>query len=261
MDLGLTGKRALVSGASRGIGRAIALALAELGAELTVLARREELLEALLPELVELGAPLARAVAVDLSDNAALGENIAAVIEQRGPIHILINNTGGPPSGPLVDAPIGALELAFRQHVLAAHTLTQLVLPGMKDADYGRIVNILSTSVREPIPNLGVSNTIRGAMASWAKSLSQELPPGVTINNVLPGYTDTDRLSALRDATAARQGKSAGEVGKAWLASIPEGRLGEPREIAGVVAFLVSEAGAYVRGSSIAVDGGRIRSL
>lgn len=260
-SLNLNGLHALICGASSGIGRAIALSLAELGAEITALARREALLEALLPELVEAGAPLARAIVADLADTGDLREKVSGLIAERGAVHILINNTGGPPGGPLLDAPAAALELAFRQHVIAAHTLTQLALPGMKDADYGRIINILSTSVREPIPNLGVSNTIRGAMASWAKSLAQELPPNVTINNVLPGYTDTDRLSALREATAQRQGVSADAVGKAWLSSIPEGRLAEPGEIANVVAFLASEAGAYIRGSSIAVDGGRLRSL
>lgn len=260
-NLNLNGLHALVCGASSGIGRAIALSLAELGAEITALARREALLEALLPDLVEAGAPLARAIVADLSDTADLRDKVTALIAESGPVHILINNTGGPPGGPLLQSPAAALELAFRQHVVAAHTLTQLALPGMVDADYGRIINILSTSVREPIPNLGVSNTIRGAMASWAKTLAMELPPGVTINNVLPGYTDTDRLSALREASAARQGVSAESVGQAWLAAIPEGRLGEPQELAGLVAFLASESGAYIRGTSIPVDGGRLRSL
>lgn len=145
--------------------------------------------------------------------------------------------------------------------MLAPHLLVGLLLPGMRAAGYGRILNVLSTSVREPIPNLGVSNTIRGAVASWAKTLSMELPPGVTINNVLPGYTDTERLGELGAAISARTGKSGEQVRADWVATIPEGRLAEPEELGAVLAFLASPEASYIRGVSLPVDGGRLKSI
>ncbi|MCW8140292.1 MAG: SDR family oxidoreductase, partial [Planctomycetota bacterium] len=154
-----------------------------------------------------------------------------------------------------------ALLEAFGRHVLGAHLLVRLVLPGMRAAGYGRIVNVVSTSVREPIPNLGVSNTVRAAVAAWAKTLSKELPPGVTINTVLPGYTDTERLASLAEGAAARTGKAVEDVRKGWLATIPEGRLGRPEELGAVIAFLASPAAAYVRGVALPVDGGRLNGI
>ncbi|MDP6934174.1 MAG: SDR family NAD(P)-dependent oxidoreductase, partial [Myxococcota bacterium] len=200
MDVSLRGRRALVCGASAGIGRAVALCLAEQGAEICALARRADRLEALLPELLSAGAPAAHAIVADLDDRPALASAVQAHLDAHGPVHILVNNTGGPPGGPLLEAGEEAFLQGFGRHVLASHRLVLLVLPGMREAGYGRIVNVISTSVREPIPNLGVSNTIRGAMASWAKTLSRELPPGLTINNVLPGFTDTERLALLDQA-------------------------------------------------------------
>ncbi len=241
MNLDLKGRHALVCGGSKGIGRATAQALLALGATVTPLSRSEGLV-------------------ADLDDHADLLPKLRALVAER-PVHILINNTGGPKGGPLLDAPGEELAHAFARHVLSAHELTRICLPGMREAGFGRIVNVLSTSVREPIPNLGVSNTIRGAMASWAKSLSGELPPGVTINNVLPGFTDTDRLSSLKLARAAREGVSPEQVHAAWLAQTPEGRLGQPEELAAAVAFLCSPAGAFIRGVSLPVDGGRLRSI
>lgn len=257
----LQGRHALVCGASRGIGRATALALAELGASVSLLARSRPHLEAVAEQALLRGAPTARVVVADLDDPQGLGASVRLHLDEAGPVHILVNNTGGPPGGPLVAADVDALSAAFRRHVMAAHLLVQAVLPGMTEAGYGRIVNVLSTSVREPIDQLGVSNTIRAAMAGWAKSLSRELPPGVTINNVLPGFTDTQRLSALADARAARSGQTAEEVREAWLQGVPEGRLGRPEELGAVVAFLASPAAAYVRGVSLPVDGGRLRSI
>ena len=180
---------------------------------------------------------------------------------QDGPIHILINNSGGPKGGPLLNAEVSEFELAFNRHVLCAHRFAQLLVPQMQTQGYGRIVNIISTSVYEPIPNLGVSNTIRGAMASWAKSLSRELPPGITINNVLPGFTDTERLSSLKAGRAIAAGITTDDVHRAWLAQVPEGRLAKPQETAEAVAWLVSPKSAYIRGVSLAVDGGRLRSI
>lgn len=256
----LAGKRALVCGASQGIGRASALALAAAGAEVLALARRAEAREALLPELEAAGAPRARALTVDLEDLAGLAAAVDGALAD-GPIHVLINNTGGPPAGPLLEAQPADFERAFLRHVLASHTLAQRLVPGMTAAGYGRIINIISTSVRQPIPNLGVSNTIRGAMASWAKTLSRELPPGVTVNSVLPGFTDTPRLSSLKQSLATKRGGSEAEVEAAWLASVPEGRVGRPAELAAAVAFLASPAGSYVRGVCLPVDGGRLTSI
>jgi 3-oxoacyl-[acyl-carrier protein] reductase len=257
----LDGLHALVCGASSGIGRAVALALAERGAAVTVLARSEDKLLALLPQLDAAGSSAARAVVADLDDRAGLCDQIASLLAEVGTVHILVNNAGGPPSGPILEATESDFLSAFARHVLASHLLTRLLLPGMRSADYGRILNIVSTSVKEPIPNLGVSNTIRAAIASWAKSVARELPPGVTINNLLPGFTDTERLESLGRGQAERRGISVEEVRAGWLAQIPEGRLGRPEELAAVAAFLVSPAASYVRGQSIAVDGGRLRGI
>ena len=256
----LAGRRALVCGASRGIGRATALALAAAGAEVTALARTEDALESLVGE-IEAAGGTARALAADLDERDALRTAIAGLLSATGDHHILINNTGGPKGGPLVAAAEEELSVAFGRHVLASHALVQALLPGMTEAGYGRIVNVVSTSVREPIPNLGVSNTIRGAMASWAKSLSRELPPGVTINNVLPGFTDTDRLGQLAQARALREDGSVDGVYTAWIGQVPEGRLARPEETAAAIAWLCSPAAAYIRGVSLPVDGGRLRSI
>jgi 3-oxoacyl-[acyl-carrier protein] reductase len=257
----LSGRSALVCGASAGIGRATALALARRGASVAVLARREERLVALLPELIEAGAEKAVAVVADLDERDALAEKLLVLLADFGAINILVNNTGGPPAGPLLEATEDAFLTAFSRHVLAAHRMVQLLVPGMIESDYGRIINVVSTSVREPIPNLGVSNTTRGAMASWAKSLSRELPTGVTINNVLPGFTNTERLDGLRTAVSKRTGKTEVEVQAGWMAQVPEGRLIQPQETAETIAFLASPAGGAIRGVSLAVDGGRLRSI
>lgn len=261
MNTSLAGRHALVCGASAGIGRAAALALAGLGASVTALARSREKLSALLPALREAGAPEAWALEADLDDRPALERAVTEHLKRHGDVHVLVNNTGGPKAGPLLDAAEDALLEAFGRHVLAAHRLVRLVLPGMRAADYGRIVNVVSTSVREPIPNLGVSNTVRAAVAAWAKTLSKELPPGVTINTVLPGYTDTERLSSLAEGTAERTGKTADDVRAGWLANIPERRIGRPEELGAVIAFLASPAASYVRGVTLPVDGGRLNGI
>ena len=257
----LDGLHALVCGASAGIGRAVALAFARQGAAVTVLARSEDKLLELLPELEASGATASRALIADLDDRPALCDQVSSLLAEAGDIQILVNNAGGPPGGPILEARESDFLSAFGRHVLSAHLLTGLLLPGMKASSYGRILNIVSTSVKEPIPNLGVSNTTRGAMASWAKSVSRELPSGVTINNLLPGFTDTERLSALGRGQAERRGVTMDEVRAGWLAQIPEGRLGRPDELAAMAAFLASPAGSYIRGQSIAVDGGRLRGI
>lgn len=256
--MSLKGKRALVCGASAGIGRAVAVSLAADGAEVIVLARRAERLSELCAEITEHGG---RAVPLvcDLDHREALVGSLSPLLNE--PIHILINNAGGPKGGPILEASAEAFLEAFNRHILASHTLTQALLPGMIASGYGRIINIISTSVYEPIPNLGVSNTTRGAMAAWAKSVSRELPPGITINNVLPGFTDTERLESLRSGRAERSGTTPSAVLGAWLAQVPEGRLAQPNETAAAVAFLASPAAAYIRGVSLPVDGGRLRSI
>ncbi len=257
----LDGLHALVCGASAGIGRSAAMAMAAAGAELTVLARSKAKLQALLPSLHEAGSPRARILVADLDDRPALDLTVRRLVEAQGPVQVLVNNTGGPPPSPLLDADESAFLAAFGRHVLASHLLVKALLPGMQASGYGRIVNVISLSVREPIPTLGVSNTIRGAMAAWAKTLSLELPPGITVNNVLPGYTDTERLGELGRAVASSRGTDPEQVRADWCALVPEGRLGEPAELGAVIAFLASPAAAYLRGTSIPVDGGRLRCV
>lgn len=260
MDLSLKGRHALVCGASRGIGRAAAVALAGLGCEVTALARSADKLDKTVSVLREVGCARARKLVVDLDDRAGLREAVGALVAES-PVHILINNTGGPKPGLLIEAEEEALLTGFGRHVLAGQAMVQLCLPGMKAAGYGRIINVISTSVREPIPNLGVSNTIRGAMASWSKTLSRELPPGVTINNILPGYTATDRLAEIAEAKAAKAGSDRAAIEEAWRGEVPERRLGRPEETGAAIAFLASPAAGYIRGVSLPVDGGRLRSI
>lgn len=256
----LAGKHALVCGASQGIGRATALMLAGRGCEVTVLARRRDALLSLVEE-VEAKGGSARILVADLEDRPALKDGVTAHLAAHGPIHILVNNTGGPPAGPLLEATEEDFLAPYGRHLFASHLLVQLLLPGMEKSGYGRIINVLSTSVREPIPNLGVSNTVRAAMASWAKTLSRELPPGITINSVLPGYTDTERLGALAGSISGRTGQSEQEVRSGWIGVTPEGRLGRPEELAAAIAFLASPEAGYVRGVVLPVDGGRLQSI
>ncbi len=255
------GRHALITGASAGIGRATALALAAKGCAVTVLARSQGKLDVLREELKAAGAPQAHTLVADLEDRDGLRVQVEEFLAVHAPIHILVNNAGGPPSGPLLQATEADFAQAFGRLLMAPHLLVQLLLPGMVAAKYGRIINVISTSVREPLPNLGVSNTIRGATASWAKTLSKELPPHVTINNVLPGATATERLEAIERATAAKTGKSLAEVQADMVRVIPEGRVADPRETAALIAFLAGPHAAYLRGQSIAVDGGRMNAI
>ncbi|MBS0566239.1 MAG: SDR family oxidoreductase [Proteobacteria bacterium] len=263
MDLDLSGKHALVCGGSQGIGRAAAIELARLGADITLLARSREALDAALAALPVVHANQQHAsIAVDMRDHAALRARIEAAIAAPDPVQILVNNTGGPPGGAARDATVEAYVSAFEQHLLANQVLLQTVLPGMRASGYGRIVNVISTSVKEPIRNLGVSNTIRGAVASWAKTLATELGPhGITVNNVLPGYTKTQRLDQILDERTRTTGKSTDDISKAMLASVPLGRFAEASEVAAVIAFLASPAAGYVNGVNVPVDGGRTLSL
>jgi 3-oxoacyl-[acyl-carrier protein] reductase len=260
-DHDLLGRHALVTGASAGIGRATALTLAAQGASVTIMARNAAKLEELAVRLKAAGAPQVHILVADLEDRAQVKTQMEEFLEVHGPIHILVNNAGGPPGGPLLQATEADFAVAFGRLLMAPHLLVQLLLPGMVAAQYGRIINVISTSVREPLPNLGVSNTIRGATASWSKTLSKELPPHVTINNVLPGATATERLEAIEKATAEKTGKSLAEVQADMVRVIPEGRVADPRETAAMIAFLAGPHAAYIRGQSIAVDGGRMSAI
>lgn len=262
MQLNLDGRHALVCGASQGIGRASAIELALLGANVTLLARRAEALQALMRELPRTHAAQRHGfIAVDVGDTAALRAQ-AEALAAAAPVHVLVNNSGGPPPGSVLEASPDDFLAAWRQHLLACHTLAQATVPGMRAAGWGRIVNVISTSVREPIPGIGVSNTTRAAVASWAKTLAGELAAfGITVNNVLPGSTRTPRIEQIVAVRAEKSGKPAAEVQQAMEAEVPMRRFAEPAEIAAAVAFLASPAASYITGVSLAVDGGRMRSL
>lgn len=261
LSTSLSERHALVCGASSGLGREVALAMAAAGASLSLLARNAEKLQELAKLCRQKGATAVTAYSVDLEDRLALSAAADDITAAQGAVHILVNNSGGPPGGPLLEASEQDFLKPLTRHLFASHFLVQRLVGGMKAAGYGRILNVISTSVKEPIAGLGVSNTVRGAMASWAKTLSKELPPGITINNLLPGFTATDRLESLKSTVAGRQGISESDVEANWMATVPEGRLGDPRELAALAAFLASPAGAFIRGQSIAVDGGRLNSI
>ncbi|MBL8764194.1 MAG: SDR family oxidoreductase [Phycisphaerae bacterium] len=262
MRIDLSGKRALVGGATRGIGLACAHALADAGAEITVAARDLDALRKLAIELARRTGRTHSFLAVDMTKPEMVREAAAGLVEPGSPIHILIHNTGGPPAGTAIDATESALIEAFTAHVVSGQILVRALAPGMREAGYGRIINIVSTSVKQPIPGLGVSNTVRGAVNSWAKTLSAELGPwGITVNSVLPGYTDTDRLRALIRSRAAKAGVTEAEVERSMIAEVPAGRFARPEETAVAVAFLASPLASYVSGTSLAVDGGKTVAL
>lgn len=257
MDLSLKGKTALVCGSSQGIGLATAEELALLGATCVLLARNEDRLKKVLSTLSTAHEQQHRYVIADFSDVAQVTA-VAASVAEQGPVHILINNTGGPAAGPIIEANAAAFTAAFSQHLLCNQALAQALVPGMMAAGYGRIINIISTSVKTPIKNLGVSNTTRWAVAAWSKTLATELAPyGITVNNVLPGSTSTARLEGLFNSSAAVRNVSREVIEAEWLKEIPMQRFGEAREIAALAAFLASPAAAYITGTSTAVDGGK----
>jgi 3-oxoacyl-[acyl-carrier protein] reductase len=262
MNLTLNGKKALVCGSTQGLGKAAAIELAALGASVTLMARNQQSLLAVKAELDTSSGQQHTTVTADFTLPDMVRDRVAAHLRQSGPVHILVNNTGGPAGGPVLNAAVDEFTTTFSQHLVCNQILVQAVVPGMKSAGYGRIVNIISTSVKQPIPGLGVSNTIRGAVASWAKTLAGELAPfGITVNNVLPGMTRTVRLDYVIRTRADKTGRSIEDVTRDMIAEIPAGRFGDPAELAAVVAFLASPAASYVTGTSIPVDGGRTSSL
>lgn len=259
MDTSLSDRRALVCGSSQGIGLACAQQLASLQAQVTLCARNQEDLERALETLPGSGHSL---LVADFDEPQSVVTAVESHLEQQGPFQILVNNSGGPPGGPIFEANADEFLVALRRHLVCNHRLAQLLVPGMESSGFGRIVNIISTSVREPIANLGVSNATRGAVASWSKTLSKELgSAGVTVNSVLPGFTDTARLTQLMEKRAQAQGTTPDQIEKGWIDSIPLGRLARAEEIGSAVAFLCSPAASYISGVCLPVDGGRLNVI
>lgn len=256
----LSGLNALVCGASQGIGRATAELFAKQGARVGLLARNLEKLEGVRAQLPH--ADRHFSVEADLTKQSDIHSALQRLAEQFGPVHILVNNAGGPSSGPLLHAQSAAFENALTTHILSQLQLCQALVPQMKSEGFGRIINIISTSVRVPINGLGVSNTIRAAVAGFAKTLSNELAAhAITVNNVLPGYTLTERLSSLAQASATRDGVTQEQVMEGWRTQIPMRRFAKPEEVAAALAFLASREAGYITGVSLQVDGGRIGSI
>ena len=260
MNLNLNNKYALVCGSTQGIGKATAIALAAEGANITLVARNEDKLKKVLSEL-----PPHRNhnyIVADFLDPEDLRTKVQGYIKQHQGFHILVNNTGGPKGGPVYSAELDEFQNAFTQHLKCNHVLAQAVVPFMKDEEYGRIINVISTSVKQPLDGLGVSNTIRGAVANWSKTLANELASfGITVNNVLPGATGTERLSAIIKSKSSKAGVSIEDASNAMKNSVPAKRFAKPEEIASAITFLSSEAASYINGINLPVDGGRTKSL
>ncbi len=262
MIINLEGNNAVVCGSTQGIGKAIAMEFASSGASVVLVARNEESLRSVLRELPSTKKQNHNFIVADFSDPKGLKQKLRNFVSENPPVHILVNNTGGPKGGEIHKADTAEFEAAFRNHLICNQILVQAVCEGMKKEKYGRIINIISTSVKQPIRNLGVSNTIRAAVANWAKTLSVELAPyGITVNNILPGATKTERLYSLFETRAKANGKTVDEVKTEWLAEIPAGRFAEPEEIAYVAAFLASPMASYINGINLPVDGGRLNCL
>lgn len=262
MNLNLSGKNAIVCGSTQGLGLATAVELAMLGATVTLLARNEDKLKEAVQSLDSSSGQQHNYLVADFTDVNQVIEAANTFIGRHGQAHILVNNTGGPPGGTALNASVDEFQQAFSNHLINNHVLTRALVPGMKEAGFGRIVNIISTSVKQPIPGLGVSNTIRAAVANWAKTLATELGPfGITVNNVLPGFTKTVRADYVVKKKAAETGLSEEAVMQNLVAEIPARRIGLPEEFGAAVAFLCSPAAAYINGINLPVDGGRTGCL
>lgn len=260
MDFKLNNKYALVCGSTQGIGKASAIALAEEGVNITLCARNEDRLKEVLADLPSTGNH--GYIVADFSNPHELKEKVSDYINNEHGFHILINNTGGPRSGSIIDASLEEFESAFTQHLKCNHVLAQAVIPFMTEENFGRIINVISTSVKEPIPGLGVSNTIRNAVGNWAKTLSIEVGAlGITVNNVLPGFTDTARLDEIIKIKAKKEGTSIEQMAEIMKNYTPAKRFAKPEETAAAITFLASEVAAYINGINLPVDGGRTKSL
>ena len=262
INLNLEGKNAMVAGSTQGIGRAVALELAEMGANVTLVARNEKSLLDVKAQLSLRKGQKHEILSADFNDPSQLEANLGDFLKGRSSWHILINNTGGPPAGKTIDANLEEFRMAFNAHLICNQILVKAIVPLMKNERYGRIVNIISTSVKQPIPGLGVSNTIRGAVANWAKTLSIELGEfGITVNNVLPGATKTQRLDNIIRRKAEKASKTEEETSSEMMLEIPAKRFAESEEIAQAIAFLCSSSAAYINGINLPVDGGRTGNL
>ena len=259
MNLSLKQKHAFVCGSTDGIGKASALLLAEHGCEITLIARNQEKLDSTLLELAQNNGQNHSTVCADFDDPETLKERVNSQISTLGkPVDILVNNSGGPHGGTLIEAEEDEFRIAFERLLICNHIMAKAVVPGMKEQGSGRIINIISTSVRQVIPGLGVSNTIRGSVAQWGKTLAIELGEyGICVNNILPGYTATARLQDLADSKAESMGVTPDQIQDGWAKNTSLRRLGAPQEIAGTVAFLASDAAGYISGHNLSVDGGR----
>jgi 3-oxoacyl-[acyl-carrier protein] reductase len=262
MNLSLSGKKAFVCGSTQGIGKASAIELAAAGASVILISRNEASLKETMKELPASEGAAHQYLIADFQFPDQLKNNADAFIQSNGPVHILINNTGGPPGGPITAAKSSEFLQAFNNHLICNHTLAQCVLDGMKSEKYGRIINIISTSVKQPLKGLGVSNTIRAAVANWSKTLAGEVAQfGITVNNVLPGATLTTRLTSLLEARSAKTGRTMDDLKMEMIHEIPAARFAQAAEIAAAVAFLASPAAAYITGINLPVDGGRTGCL
>lgn len=262
MNLDLSGKTAIVCGSTQGIGKAAAMQLAELGATIILIARNEDKLKASLAELNTAANQKHAYVAADFSDALSLKAKVSDLMKKTECVHILVNNTGGPPAGPIENATAEEFYAAFTAHLICNHILVQAVKEGMKKAKYGRIINVISTSVKIPLNGLGVSNTIRGAVANWSKTMANELGQfNITVNNVLPGATNTQRLKSIIRKKAEKEGKTEEDVNDSMAAAVPMKRVAEAEEVANAIAFLASPAASYINGINVPVDGGRTGSL
>lgn len=262
MNIDLTGKTALVCGSTQGIGKASAIELALLGANVILVARNEEALKNTLTELDQTKGQKHNYIIADFQKPTELKQKVEDFISQNGIIHILVNNTGGPPSGAITSAKTDEFVQAFNNHLICNHVLATAVVEGMKKEKYGRIINVISTSVKVPLKNLGVSNTIRAAVANWSKTWANETAKyGITVNNVLPGATLTGRLQGIIENKSKNTGETIDEVKQEMLSEIPMARFADAAEIAAAVAFLATPAAAYITGINVPVDGGRTGSL
>ncbi len=262
MNLDLTGKRAMVCGSTQGIGFATALELSQMGCTVTLVARNAEKLEEAKGQLATAHGQTHETLQADFSNPSGLESALKAYLADSKLINILVNNTGGPPAGQAIDAKLEEFQSAFNQHLLCNHILATALVPGMKAAGYGRIINVISTSVKQPLSNLGVSNTIRGAVANWSKTLANELGQfNITVNNVLPGATNTLRLKNIVENKANQTGQKQEDVLAAMGNQVPMKRVAEPEEVANAIAFLASPAASYINGINVPVDGGRTGCL
>jgi 3-oxoacyl-[acyl-carrier protein] reductase len=261
MNLSLKGKTAIVCGSTQGIGKASAIELALLGASCVLVARNEIKLSEAVEDLDTSHGQKHKFIVADFQHPHEVKEKAEAFAKSNN-VHILINNTGGPNSGPILSADIEEFRIAFNNHLICNHILVQALIEGMKKEKYGRIINIISTSVKVPLKNLGVSNTIRAAVANWSKTMANELAPfGITVNNVLPGATNTQRLKSIIENKSTKTGESADALSREMTKEIPMQRFADPSEIAAAVAFLASPAASYITGINVPVDGGRTGSL